>query len=149
MMTQVREEDETEQEDCVSVPPQDPTVLLRSNLKKIKQKIIDTSKLVELYGGVKAELDTSQRKIREQAFGFKSQRCEVDQLISERDMLTKELAEHKRDIAKLQQEVSTAKVQYQSKKVRVLKEGSEGCCIHIYGGCIVVYCTVGGRVGGC
>ena len=91
--------------------------LLRGNLKKIKQKIIDTSKLLELYERVKNDLDVAQRNLREQSSAVRNQQYQVDKLLMERDGLSKLVEEKDSKIKELEKNLETVTIRCESVKV--------------------------------
>ena len=89
--------------------------LLRNNLLKLKQKVIDTNKLLDLYSAVKSELDASHKKIRAQALDAKNLQFQIDRLIQERDPLLKAIQDKTEEISRLQSQIAC-----QSQNVSVL-----------------------------
>lgn len=95
----------------------DPNYLLRNNLLKLKQKVIDTSKLLDLYKAAQVELEAAQNKIRNQALDANNLRFQIDQLIKEREPLLKKIQEKEIESGQLQKEIEQVSISYQSQKV--------------------------------
>ena len=57
--------------------------LLRSNLAKLKQKIIDTSKLLQLYTNVQNELENAKKQIKLQAAETNNLKQQIEKLQQE------------------------------------------------------------------
>ena len=57
--------------------------LLRSNLAKLKQKIIDTSKLLQLYTNVQNELENAKKQIKLQAADTNNLKQQIEKLQQE------------------------------------------------------------------
>lgn len=95
----------------------DPNALLRNNLLKLKQKVIDTNKLLDLYHTLKGDLEIAHTRIRNQALDAANLRVQVDQLIKEREPLLKTIQERELECSTLQKEKERIKISFQSQKV--------------------------------
>ena len=109
-----RKAKEKQTEEDVLVPKLDEATIL-SNMEKIKQKIIDTSKVLDLHASLKLELDAAKKASRSKTQECENLRSQIIDLISQHEPLQRKITAQEVDVAKAKQDVETLSIQVRSR----------------------------------